>query len=190
MIDESVSSIDSEAERLCLLLAEARTEKYWQMRGFRFEKDWLVATFGDRKLNSLRRLAVIGTSFQGDPENLIRIGIQKAHYIRNLKPRGVWVKRAQRMTTVELQKYLKDHSINRIKTVYQANNRIRRLKARLETLQQKVQQTQMEISILEDTWKDATPEDAIGLIHRKTVNQWKRKGLYPECQSSQGIRAS
>lgn len=106
-IADSVERLESEAERLALLIAEVKREGYWRLR-FKTEEEWIKTTFGERSLRRIRQLAAIGESFKDMPEVISEIGISKADIIQNaMKLDPAWVEKAKNESYRELRRQLR-----------------------------------------------------------------------------------
>ena len=175
LIGSLVSSIESESERLCLLLAEARREKYWTLWDYKSEQQWILATFNELSLRTVRQLARLGLAFEGELGIITDIGTAKADAIKSLHPRNNWVSKARNMTVPELTQHIKDVTL-RIRTVLQANKRIELLKAKERNLAERLQLVRDEIAELESAWEGKTVEDSIGCVTQTTIRRWKRIG--------------
>lgn len=174
MIDESVSSFESESERLAILLAEARKNEYWRLRNFSSEQAWIRSTFPDKSVRAIRWLATIGQAFEGEPGLITEIGTAKAYEIRNLPNRRHWIKRARELSEKSLQQLVK-RSFSRIKTIFQARKRIQLLQAKITRLQGIIGQTQSEIDALEAAWNGKTTEDCAGAVCEETRRVWAKE---------------
>ena len=78
LINEAVSEVESQAERLALLLAECRRERYWEVRGFKREYQWIEATFPDKSLRYIRELSKLGQAYENESGIISDIGPAKA----------------------------------------------------------------------------------------------------------------
>jgi hypothetical protein len=177
LIDDAVFKLESESERLALLLAEARREKYWRLRNFKSEKDWIASVFPEKSLRVVRQLAKLGQLYENEPEIITEIGVAKADAIKSLPHRNRWVAKARKLSLLNLVEYIKYHT-SRIKTPYQARRRIEVLEQKVERLLDQVKNTRAEIDALKTKWQNKSPEDCSHLVCDKTLNKWKDEGVY------------
>lgn len=176
LIHAAVNDMESQAERLALLLAECRRERYWEVRGYKFEYQWVADAFPETSLRYIRQLAKLGEAFQDEPEVITEIGAAKAALIKDLPHRSKWVHRAQHLTSIELSARIKK-SFKRIKTVFQAQTRMKMLRSKIERLRKALEDTQAELNTIEAEWKDKLPADSADLVCGKTRARWKKAGL-------------
>jgi hypothetical protein len=174
MIDDAASDIESRAERLALLLAEARREKYWTLRGFKCERNWLLATFPDCSLSYVRQLAVIGQAYEGEIGVLGEIGMAKANAIQRLPHRDNWIHRAKSLSLDQLQREIKA-ACSRIKTPRQAKDRILRLRLKVESLKRQIEDIEAEISALEEKWRGVTDQECSDVVCEETRRRWMKE---------------
>jgi hypothetical protein len=172
MIDESLSTIESESERLALLLAECRREKYWKLRGFSCEADWIRITFPQKSLRTIRGLATLGQAYGDYPEILSEIGTAKAYTIKGLKHRKFWINRALELSMTELVAEIK-RMTSRIKTPLQAKRRIAILNKKLERMNREIKIVNAEINELKTRWNGVSLDDVRESVCGKTIKKWK-----------------
>jgi hypothetical protein len=74
-INRSVGFIESECERLCILINEAREGEYWKVQ-YKTELDWGRAAFSST--SSFRHLAAMASAYKDNPGLISELGRTKA----------------------------------------------------------------------------------------------------------------
>ena len=77
-ISNSVAVIESECERLCILINECRQGEYWRVL-YKSEKDWGLAVFGST--SAFRHLAAMASAYKDEPALIGEIGRRKAELL-------------------------------------------------------------------------------------------------------------
>ena len=177
LIDDAVCKLESDSERLALLLAESRREKYWKLRNFKSEAAWIASVFPEKSLRVVRQLARLGLAYENAPEIITEIGVAKADAIKSLPHRNRWAGHARKMSLLDLVERIK-YSTSRIKTTFQAQKRIVLLENRVSRLREEMNSTQAEIDLLKERWKDKSPSDCAEVVCKETLKRWKHEGVF------------
>jgi hypothetical protein len=103
-IANTVATIESECERLCILINECRTNEYWRLQ-YNSELQWGLAVFGST--SSFRHLAAMGSAYKDNPRLITELGRSKAEtLIPVMRNEGKlsegWHRDAKRLTADKL----------------------------------------------------------------------------------------
>ena len=75
-ITNTAGMLESECERLCLLIKEARENQYWKLY-YRNEKAWAIAIF-PRNYGYFRQLARLALYYADNPDLITKLGFGRA----------------------------------------------------------------------------------------------------------------
>ena len=136
-IYNGVQSIESECERLALLIVEARREEYWKLR-YPTAKHWMISVFGS--VSAFRHLASLGDAYQNQPGVITEIGRHKAEaLVRVIRNEGSlsdeWIEKAKHMKVEHIRDRVNDRYPSRQEPKTERKyiqNDIEKLSARLE----------------------------------------------------------
>lgn len=108
-INNSIGMIESECERVCLLINEVIENKYWAVR-YKSEKEWAVSTFSS--FHAFRHLYYLAQSYKDDLSIISTVGRKKAEQLVPVKnAEGVisqeWIDKARKYNCDHLEHFIR-----------------------------------------------------------------------------------
>jgi len=144
-ISNSMDVMESNAERLCILIAEARREGYWRIR-YRTEEEWCHTVFKASR-SWFYRLAKAGEAFYDNPGIISEIGVNKAALIApfaNSADLPEWISKARAYE----KSVLRGDVMSRLCTPAQIERRIGMLVRKISTKESEIIAIRKEIDDL------------------------------------------
>jgi hypothetical protein len=144
-------SIESDCERLCLFIAEAKREKYWRLL-YKTQDDWMSTVFPGKSFHLLNQMGMVGEDYRNEPGAISEIGVSKAYIIKNMPDRKSWIAKAKHCSKYELSRQVK-WARSTINSRSMAIERIRKMRIKLEALDRERNFILDEIVRISEDWQ-------------------------------------
>lgn len=111
LIHEGIASVESQCERMCMLIQEAKQNEYWKVR-YKSEAEWIVVTFGSKA--AFRHLYYLSEAHKNQPGLITEVGRKAAEMLIPVaraegRVSEEWIAHAKRLKYSHLDRKIRDH---------------------------------------------------------------------------------